>query len=100
MITAALTVHDAAHFTNTACALLYKPGLDLYIAVLVIPITVTLKTKIQEIAGISISIHTLNMAMDIPVCISIEDIINAMSRDAELQIIIGVYNKRLTTEQR
>ena len=51
--------------------------------------------KDQEIYGLSIS-----MAIDVWVCTSIEDITNAMSIDAELQISQTYISKKLTTEHR
>ena len=41
----------------------------------------------QEIAGMSISMHTISRAINILVCISIEDIRTAMSEDKELQML-------------
>ena len=43
--------------------------------------------KDQEIAGMNINIHTLNMAVNVPVCMSVEDIRNAWGTDAELQML-------------
>ena len=37
------------------------------------------ENKDQEIAGTNINIHTLSMAIDVLVCITVEDIRNAMS---------------------
>ena len=48
----------------------------------------------QEIAGMNISIHTLNTPIDMLVCILIEDIRTAMSIDAELQILQAHVIKR------
>ena len=45
------------------------------------------ENKDQEIAGMNINIHTLSIAIDVPVCTSIEDIRNAMSIDTELQML-------------
>ena len=41
----------------------------------------------QEIAGMSISIHTINRVADNPVCTSIEDIRAPVSVDAELKML-------------
>ena len=65
---------------------LYKPGPDLYIADL-LSLQNHTENKDQEISGMSIGIHTVSMAVDVPVCTSIEDIRNAMSIDAELNLL-------------
>ena len=43
--------------------------------------------KVQQIAGMNINIHTFGMAIIIPVCTFVEGIRNAMSTDAELQVV-------------
>ena len=66
--------------------ILYKPGLDLYIADWQSHYNQK-EGKDQEIVSMNINIHKLCMAIDVPVCISIEEIRNAMSTDAELQML-------------
>ena len=39
------------------------------------------------ITGMSISIHTIGTAVDVPVCMSIEEVKAAMSEDTKLQMI-------------
>ena len=63
--------------------ILYKPGLDLYIADWLSYHNPT-ENRDQEIAGVSISILRISTAVDIPVCISIEDIRAATGEDTEL----------------
>ena len=58
-----------------------------------------MKNKDEEMSVMSISIHTLNMAIDVPVSSLVEDIGNAMGIDAELQmlktyIIRGMLQKK------
>ena len=66
--------------------ILYKPGPDLYIADWLSHHNHT-EGKDQEKAGTKINICTLSTAIDVPVCISVEDIRNAVSRDAELLML-------------
>ena len=40
--------------------------------------------KDQEMGGMNINMHTFSMAINVPVCTSVEDIRNAMSTDIEL----------------
>ena len=66
--------------------ILYTPGPDLYIADLLSCHNHT-ESKNQEIAGMNINMHTLSMAIDVPVCTSVDDIRNATSTDTELQML-------------
>ena len=83
------------HITQYNLCILYKPGPDLYIANW-LSSHIHTENKDQEIAGMSLSIQTLSKVIDILACISIEDITNTMSIDAELQM----HSKRLTAEKR
>ena len=66
--------------------ILHKPGPDLYIVDWQFHHNHT-KNRDQEIAGMSISIHTISTATGILVCTSIEEIRNVRSIDAELQML-------------
>ena len=66
--------------------ILYKPGPDLY-KVDWLSCHSHTESKDQVIASLSISMHTLSMAIDIPVCTSVEEMRNAMSIDAEPQML-------------
>ena len=74
------------HIHQNNICILYKPGPDLYIASLLFCHNQT-ENKDKKVAGMSISIHTFSMAMDVPVCTSIEDFRNVISIDTELQIL-------------
>ena len=66
--------------------ILYNPEPDLYIADWLSCHNNT-ENKDQEITGMNINIHTLNMAIGILVCTSVEHIRNAMSINVELQML-------------
>ena len=66
--------------------MLYKPGPDLYIVIWLSHDNHT-ENRDQEIASMSIRIHTFSTAIDILVCTSIEDIRTLVSEDAELQML-------------
>ena len=66
--------------------ILYKPGPDLDIADWLSHHSHT-EGKDQEMAGMNINIHTLSLAKDVLIYTSVEDIRNAMSIDAELQML-------------
>ena len=63
-----------------------KPGPDLYIADWLSQQN-HMEKRNQQIAGLSICIHTINKTVDIPVCILIENIRAATNEDAELQML-------------
>ena len=74
------------HLHQDSVHKLYKLGPDLYVTDLLFHHNY-MKKRGKEIAGMSISIHTLSTAVDVPVCTLIEDIRAAMKEDAELQIL-------------
>ena len=78
-------MHNAAYSPYSVC-ILYKSGPDLYIVDWLTHHNHT-KNKDHEITGMSVSINTLSMAIDVPVCTSIEDIGSALSIDTELQML-------------
>ena len=80
------TVTTAAHSTIQHAHILYKTGPGLYMTDLLSHHNHT-ENKDQKVAGMSISIHTFSTAIDVPLYTSIKDIINAMSIDAELQML-------------
>ena len=74
------------HILQYSVCMLNKPGLDLYI-VDYLSCHSNTNNRNQEIAGLSISIHTLSTSLAIPVGASIENIRAALSEDAELQML-------------
>ena len=67
-------------------SILYKPGPDLYIVDWLSWHNNT-ENRDQEMAGMSITMHTIGIVGDIRVCTLIEDIRAAVSEDAELQML-------------
>ena len=63
--------------------MLYNTGLELYIGDWPSHHT-HIQSRGQEITGICICLHTISMAVEIPVCMSMEDIRVTMSENAEL----------------
>ena len=66
------------HIHHYSMHIHYNPGLDLYIVHLLSNYNYT-ENMDQEIAGMSISIHTINTMVDVSVCTSTENIRAAIS---------------------
>ena len=64
--------------------IIYKPGLDLYIADWLSRNNDT-EDRDQEIIGMSINVNAIITTINMPVCTSIEDIHAATHEDAHLQ---------------
>ena len=77
-------MHHAA-YTPVQCVQLYKLGPELYIADW-LSVLNHVENQDQEISGMNVSGHTINTAVDVPRCTSIEDIKAATKEDLQLQL--------------
>ena len=71
--------------------ILYKAGIELYIAHWLSHHN-CVENQDQEIAGMNASIHTINTAVDMPICMSVDDVKSATEEDMLLHMLKkGVY---------
>ena len=68
--------------------ILYKPGPALYTADWLSHHNHS-ENRDKEISDMNINIHMINTAVDIPICMSIEDIKSAINKETELQMLKG-----------
>ena len=90
-----IMLHVHEHNTCILC----KPGPDLYLEDQLYHHN-HIDAKDQEIASMNINIHTICLAIDVPVCTSVEDTRNAMSTDIELQMLQTYIVRGFAAEQR